>query len=274
MRNRPLIFVTNDDGVRSPGLHALVAAFLPFADVRIVAPSSQMTAAGRGLSGNRSAKLESIELSIENQVITAYHAPCSPAQVVILGVQIFGSEGFPDLLVSGINYGENMGRDITMSGTVGAAIQGACMGIPSLAVSAQTPIDMHFKHGEINWKTPSWFAAKFAKIMLEKKMPFDVDILKLDIPQTAQHSTPWRITRLADQSYFSARIPSPTLESALSDSEVKIASDPATLDPQSDIYTFLVDKMVSVCPLSLDLTSRTDLKKLSAYLRNGNDECK
>lgn len=267
-RSKPLILVTNDDGIHSPGLHALASALLPLADLKIVAPSDQMTAAGRGLSGDRGAKLESVQLDLKGETIEAWHAPCSPAQAVILGVQIFGPERFPNLLISGINYGENMGRDITMSGTVGAAIQGACMGLPSLAVSLETPIDLHFKYGEIDWRTASHFAARFARIMLEKTLPFDVEILKLDVPSTATPETPWRITRLADQSYFSARIPSPGINSSLKDSEVKVMVDRETLAKDSDIYTFLVDRQVSVTPLSLDYTSRTDLKKLSKYLGN------
>lgn len=269
--NRPLIMITNDDGIHSPGLHALASALLPFADLKIVAPTNQMTAVGRGLTGERGARLEPIELELESGVIEAWHAPCSPAQVVILGAQIFGPQRFPDLLVSGINYGENMGRDITMSGTVGAAIQGACVGIPALAVSLETPIDLHFKHGEIDWQTASCFAARFAHIMLDRKLPFDVDILKMDIPCTATPETPWRITRQAKQSYFSAWIPSPTLNSSLKDSQVQVGVDRETLDKDSDIYAFLEDRVVSVTPLSLDFTSRTDLNKLSTFLRN-NDE--
>jgi 5'/3'-nucleotidase len=271
-RNKPLIFITNDDGIRSPGLHALASALLSFADVLIVAPSNQMTAAGRGLSGDRGANLEQIQLKLGNETVEAWHAPCSPAQVVILGVQIFGVRRFPDLLISGINYGENMGRDITMSGTVGAAIQGACMGIPSLAVSTETPIDLHFKHGEVDWSTASWFAAEFARKMLEKKLPSDVELLKLDVPQSATRETPWRMTHLANQSYFSARIPAPDVNSTLSDSEVKVMVDTESLNKDSDVYAFLVDRVVSVTPLSLDFTSRTDLGKLAEYM--GNDHGK
>jgi 5'-nucleotidase len=269
---RPLIFLTNDDGVHSPGLHALISAITNFADIKVFAPSQQMTATGRGLFGDRAAKLKTSDLVIDQKKITAYHAPCSPAQVVMLGTKIFTREQAPDLLISGINYGENMGRDITMSGTVGAAIQGSCMGIPSLAVSLQTPIDDHYKYGEVNWQTASFFAAKFAKIMLERNMPPDVDLLKVDVPESATNDTEWQVTRLAKESYFLADIAAPSLESSLADSQISKIKDPSHLETNSDVYVFLNEGKVTVTPISLDFTSRTDMTKLQAYLSNSETE--
>ncbi len=268
---RPFILLTNDDGVNSPGLHALASAILPFADIRIIAPSHQMTATGRGLFGDRHAQLETSELTINQTKIIAYHAPCSPAQVVMLGAKIFREEREPDLLISGINYGENMGRDITMSGTVGAAIQAACMGIPALAMSMQTPINGHFIHSEADWSAASFFSAKFARLMLERKMPPDVDLLKVDVPETATEDTPWQVTRQANKSYFTAEFKKPVKNSSLADSEVKALRDLQDLDTNSDIYVFLKKDVVVVTPISLDFTSRTDLNKLQSYLKSDDE---
>ncbi len=267
-KQRPLIFLTNDDGIQSPGLHALVSEIIQFAEIKIIAPSHQMTATGRGLFGGRDAKLETTELAVNGKSITAYHAPCSPAQVVMLGVKIFRQEREPDLLISGINYGENLGRDITMSGTVGAAIQGSCMGIPSLAVSLQTPIDDHYKYGKVNWQTASFFAAKFAGIMLERTMPPDVDLLKIDVPEAATKDTEWQVTRVAGQSYFSAELEAPTLDNSLADSRITKIKDPSQLEKDSDIYVFLKEGKVTVTPISLDFSSRTSLTKLRDYLNH------
>ncbi|MCG8338665.1 MAG: 5'/3'-nucleotidase SurE [Proteobacteria bacterium] len=267
-KQKPLIYLTNDDGVQSPGLHALVSEIARFADIKVIAPSHQMTATGRGLFGGRDVQLESTELTVNGESITAYHAPCSPAQVVMLGVKIFRQEREPDLLISGINYGENLGRDITMSGTIGAAIQGTCMGIPSLAVSMQTPIDGHYQYGDVNWQTASYFAVKFAGIMLERAMPPDVDLLKVDVPDSATKKTEWQVTRVARQSYFSAELEAPTLESSLADSQIIKIKDPSHLEKDSDIYVFLKEGKVTVTPISLDFSSRTDLNKLQDYLNN------
>ncbi|MCP4752058.1 MAG: 5'/3'-nucleotidase SurE [Proteobacteria bacterium] len=268
---RPLVFLTNDDGIQSPGLHALAAAILPLAEIVIVAPSHQQTAAGRGLTGDKDTRLSSTELKIADHKITAYHNSCSPAVVVMQGIQIFETERKPDLLISGINYGENLGRDITMSGTVGAAVQGACMGIPSLAVSLQTPTEYHYQHAQVDWESASFFARKFARIMLDGTLPMDVDLMKLDIPQNATRETPWRITCLEKQSYFSARIESPSLDSRLSDAKIGVAVDKEILDKNSDIYAILVDEVVSVTPISLDATSRVSLSRLQEHIREPDD---
>lgn len=271
MNQRPLIFLTNDDGVHSPGLKALASAIETFADIEIIAPSEQMTATGRGLFGDRSVQLQTATLQINEKEITAYHAPCSPAQVVLLGLQVLGANRKPDLLISGINYGENLGRDISMSGTVGAAIQAKCMDIPALAVSRQTPIEFHYNYGEVDWHVAGYFASLFAKKLINCELPADIDLLKLDIPQDANTRTPWRTTRVGNQSYFRADINSPTLTSRLMDSTIKIEVDFETLEKDTDIYAIQVDKVVSVTPISLDHTSRTDLTKLQGFL-NRRDE--
>lgn len=265
---RPYIIITNDDGVMSPGLHALASSIVKFADIRIIAPSHQMTATGRGLIGERDAQFRTTELEIDQETITAYHAPCSPAHIVLLGLQIFVPERQPDLLISGINYGENMGRDISMSGTIGAAIQSVCMGIPALAVSLQTPIHFHFLHGETEWSAAACFAARFARLMLDRSLPDDVEMLKVDVPDSATEDTPWQVTRMARQSYFTAEIKNPVINSRLSDAEVTALRDPENLVKGTDIHTVVVEEKVSVTPLSLDYTSRTDLERLQAYLNN------
>ena len=266
---KPYILLTNDDGVQSPGLHALASAVLPFADIEIIAPSDQMTATGRGLFGDRSLQLQTTSLQISGKSISAYHAACSPALVVYLGAQIFRENRKPDLLMSGINYGENMGYDVTMSGTVGAAMQAAAMGIPALAVSKQTNINTHYEHTEENWDAASYFGAKFAALILENQLPLDVDLIKVDIPEFATQDTPWRVTRQAKQNYFVRVIDSPTLESRLSDGRLTIPDDPKLLAHDTDIYTVLEDGLVSVTPMSLDSTARTDMEAFHQLLERG-----
>ena len=263
---RPYILLTNDDGVHSPGLQALASAILPMADIEIIAPSGQMTATGRGLFGDRSLQLETTTLDINGQSITAYHAACSPALVVYLGAQIFRHQRKPDLLISGINYGENMGFDVTMSGTVGSAMQAAAMGIPALAVSKQTNLDTHYEHTEEDWDAAAFFGARFAALMLKNQLPSDVDLIKVDVPDSATRETPWRLTRQAKHNYFVRIIEQPTLESRLSDGTLKIPEDPKQLAQDTDIYTLIEKGLVSVTPLSLDATSRTDFRKLNDLL--------
>lgn len=268
-KSKPLIFLTNDDGVSSPGLMALASVVEKFADIEIIAPSNQMTAAGRGLFGERETQLQTSEIEINDKVISAYHAPISPAQVVMQGVQILAGKQKPDLLISGINYGENLGRDISMSGTIGAAFQAASMGLPALAVSLQTPIHYHYEHGDMDWEIAAFFAEKFAKKMLDRVFPDDVDVLKLDIPQNASKETPWKVTKVGRMSNFLAQIPSPNSNSTLREAKITINPDFIHADKDSDVYTVHAEKIVSVSPISLDFTSRVDLNKLHDFLENG-----
>ena len=174
----------------------------------------------------------------------------------------------PDLLISGINYGENLGTNVTTSGTIGAALEAASFGIPSIAISKQTGIGSHHRHTDQDWSVSSHFLSYFANALLKKTMPSDVDILKIDVPDSASFSTPWKLSKLAKTAYYSSSFPNPTTQSKIGDAKVGISIDVETLDPNTDIYVFAVDKCVSVTPLSLDLTSRTDLDFLKRAIEN------
>src|SRR5690606_20684886 len=99
-----------------------------------------------------------------------------------------------------------------------------------------------------------------------KRMPFDVDVLKVEIPRGATPETPWRVTRVSRQRYYQAiptgraSLPEPRLV------DYEIAFDQATLEPDSDIYAVMIDRVVSVSPISLDLTSRVPPGELEPLL--------
>ena len=99
----------------------------------------------------------------------------------------------------------------------------------------------------------------------------DVDLLKIDVPQNATKETDWRVTSLANQSYFRAKIESPTLDSSLSDGQVKVSVDYDLLDKTSDIYALQVDQVVSVTPLSLDFTSRIERSSLHTFIKDDSE---
>ena len=115
---------------------------------------------------------------------------------------------WPDLVVSGINYGENLGTGITASGTVGAALEAAALGIPALAVSLQTHPDDYYSYSrEVNFSPARHFTTLFARILLDRRLPLDVDLLKIDIPDGATLETPWEMTRLSRHRYYALRPP-------------------------------------------------------------------
>ena len=263
-----LILVTNDDGIRSPGLRAAVEAVLPLGDVVVVAPSSQQTSAGRGLHGNREASFQKVELHIGKQTVTGYHCECSPARAVLHAFDVLFNGKKPDLVVSGINYGENLGTNITISGTVGAALQAASHGIPGLAMSLQTDIENHRTHVDLDWNAARHFCHVFAAAMLNTKLPVDVDVLNVNVPASATVTTLWKVTRLSRQNCFVNHIANPTPMSQIGEAVCRHGFDEASLEPDSDISA-VRHHLVSVTPVSIDLTSRIEMNSFLAGMEGG-----
>ncbi|WP_136808171.1 5'/3'-nucleotidase SurE [Desulfosediminicola flagellatus] len=260
------ILVTNDDGIDSPGLRAAVEAVLPLGEVIILAPSVQQTGTGRGLFGKKHLALEARDYSVNGTKIEAYHCDCSPAFIVRHGFRTILSNKQPDLLISGINYGENMGTNITSSGTVGAALEGASFGVPGIAISMQTDVSSHHNYTDQDWSASSYFLNLFAQSLLRSKMPDDVDLLKIDVPDSASPSTPWKLTTLARSHYYSKIIENGSINSRLGDGRVNIQFDKDNINSESDIYALAIDKVVSVTPISLDMTSRVEQQTLISML--------
>ncbi len=255
------ILMTNDDGIGSPGLRAAVEAVAPLGNVIIVAPSRQQTSMGRSLSGDENAALQPVPFPVDGYEVSAYHCEATPARAVLHAFDVLFTERKPDLIVSGINYGENLGTNSTISGTLGAALQAASLGVRGLAVSLQTNIDNHRRHVELDWRAARHFCRKFARLMLEAELPPDVDILNVNVPAASSAETTWKMTRLSRQGYFGNRIDNPSSGSRLSDAICHLAYDEATLESDSDIRA-VCSGLVSVTPVSMDLTSRVNLESL------------
>jgi 5'-nucleotidase len=263
----PLILITNDDGIDSPGLRAAAQAALPLGEVIVAAPCQQWSGAARSMPPNGSTgRITRIPLEIDGREVTTYQVDASPALVVAHALLELVPRP-PALVISGINYGENMGSDVTFSGTVGAALQAAVCGIPALATSLQTPKETHAKPSDdIDFRAAIHFTRLFAQWMLATRLPFDVDILKLDVPDDATPQTPWRLTRASRHPYFVAIPPQRDNIAGPLRLDYEMMHHPEHAEPDSDIYALAVDRVVAVTPLSLDLTSRADFHEIEALL--------
>ncbi|MCJ7624982.1 MAG: 5'/3'-nucleotidase SurE [Anaerolineaceae bacterium] len=270
MKNtKPQILLTNDDGIQSPGLWAAAEELSKLGYVTIAAPREQSSGTGRSLPVTSDGVITATRLKIGGQEWTTYAIGGTPAQAVLHAVMEIMPEP-PALVVSGINYGENVGHSITISGTVGAALEGAAFGIPSMAISLQIPEGVsHMSYSrEVDFSPAAFFTKKFAAMLLERHLPEDVDVLKIDVPGNATPETSWRITRLARHRYYSPELcrtgawdePGGYIGGYLGANREEIS-------PDSDAYTLAYDRMVAVTPLSLDLTSRVNLQELETELR-------
>jgi 5'-nucleotidase len=271
-KSPPLIVVTNDDGIDSPGLRAAAQAVLPLGELLIVAPNRQHSGAGRSMPHNLTGDLVQREVKLDGRFHPAYQVDASPALAVLHALLELAPRK-PSLLISGINYGENVGSDITVSGTVGAALQGAAHDLPSLAVSLQTPKETHIQPSDdVDFSAAIHFARFFARYLLEAQLPFDVDVLKLDVPSDATTETPWRLTRASRHTYFRPLSPQRSSLTRPGLIDYEPLDNPEDVESDSDIYALAVDRVVSVTPLSLDLTSRVDRASLEASLQSAPEE--
>jgi 5'-nucleotidase len=259
--------VTCDDGVESPGLRAAARALPTLGDLLICAPCTQQSGAGRSMAASHDGAIHEIDYQVDGRRTPAYGIHGSPAQAVLHAILEL-VEKQPALCVSGINFGENVGARVTTSGTVGAAIEAAAAGVPALAVSLETAKQYHFQHSDaIDFSVAAHFTQVFASRMLARRLPPDVDLLKIDIPCDATETTPWRVTRVSRQNYFRIL---PSGRSHLGEKrrlDYRVEVDYTNLEPDSDIHALLVDRVVSVTPISLDLTSRVPLQDLERLLR-------
>jgi 5'-nucleotidase len=261
------ILLTNDDGIQSPGLWAAAEALSPLGFVHVVAPRDQYSGAGRSLPSTSEKTTKSQEVFMLGKTWTVYSVAGSPAQAVIHAIyEILPQK--PDLVVSGINYGENLGTGITVSGTVGAALEAAGNDIPALAVSLETAPSYHLSYSkDIDFFPAACLTHYFAQQVLEKPLPFDVDVLKVEVPANATCDTPWEMTRLSRQNYYVPMVPEGSLDNRIDG--YRIGAIPEQDPPDTDIYVVRVKQHVAVTPISLDLTSRVALDDLERRLRSG-----
>src|ERR1043165_281565 len=163
------ILVTNDDGVHSEGIKVLAAALGPLGNVTIVAPMQEASAIGHALTLRRPLRIETIAPK-------TFGIDGTPTDCVNLAIShVIG--GKPELIVSGINKGWNLGDDVTYSGTVSGALEGALLGIPAIAVSTQ---NFH-RRNEFEFESAARAAAVVAELVLERGMP-KFTFLNINVP--------------------------------------------------------------------------------------------
>ena len=132
------ILVTNDDGIFSEGIKLLAQALQPLGEVTVVAPDREQSASGHSLTLNRPLRLRKIQERW-------FAVDGTPTDCVSLAVQWLMKDDPPGLIVSGINFGLNLGNDVTYSGTVSATFEGSLLGIPSLAFSQEVSESFSFQ---------------------------------------------------------------------------------------------------------------------------------
>ncbi len=263
--SKPQILLTNDDGIRSPGLWAAAAALSQLGFVTVAAPREQSSGTGRSLPGSSDGIIQRETLNVNGQDWIVYAVGGTPAQAVQHSIlEILRQK--PDLVVSGINYGENLATGITISGTVGAAMEAAAVGIPAMAVSLETDKIHHLSYStEVDFSIAAHFTEFFGRLLLERGLPPGMELLKVDVPAEAAMDTPWEWTRLSKQRYYYPTAPERTSWDVPGTVGYNMAVDWEKEPENTDIFALLKKRCISVTPLTLDMTARVDAAALANF---------
>ncbi len=243
------ILVTNDDGVQAPGIFALAQAMREIADVRVTAPSINQSASGHKKTLFQDIPFEHIKLKDNTPTLSIGGSPADCIAVSALGATPWP----PDLVVSGINRGANMGQDITYSGTVTAALEATIHNVPAVAFS----LDNH----EANSLEDYTHAAEVAKVVVRHVLQHEIPkftILNVNIPA----KPPLRGIRLTRQGI---RIYLDVLEQE--GNVYRLVGDPpgGELDIIGTDLWAVHNGYVSITPLHLDLTAHHFIADIAAW---------
>ncbi len=243
----PNILVTNDDGIHAPGLRALVDSLQNDGDVTVVAPSTERSAAAQSLTLRQPIYYDQIaehEFAVEG----------TPADAVILAFHTLLAHK-PDIVVSGINRGANMGENIYYSGTVGAAMEGAINRVPAIAMS------LAHRGKEWDYKPAAEFARVLVPLALGEGLPASV-MLNVNVPNAWNGSV--RITRQSSKITRNLLQPGtdPRGRKYFWLHEQQIVEG---IEPDTDMAA-IRDGAISITPLRLDHTHTQSIPHLAQWL--------
>lgn len=243
------ILVTNDDGVRAPGIRALADALRAVAEVVVVAPDRERSAVGHALTLHHPLRASEIRPSI----FAVDGTPTDCVNLAIHSILRFK----PDLVVSGINCGGNMGDDMTYSGTVSAAMEATLMGIPALAVSLVTS-----GRGE-NYMAAASFVAKLVHLVAVNGLPGDT-LLNVNVPDLPQEQLGCPVITTQGKRDYEGKIITNTDPRGrnyywIGNGEMQFR------DIEGTDYYSVKRGCISITPLHLDLTNYASLTKLKTW---------
>jgi 5'-nucleotidase len=240
----PRILVTNDDGVQSEGIRSLAAGLASLGEVTVVAPLGESSAIGHALTLTRPLRLD----EVADRVFSVDGTPTDCVNVAV--AEVLG--GVPDLVVSGINKGYNIGDDITYSGTVAGAMEGALLGVPAIAVSL-------CRRPTFDFRQATAAAATVARAVLERGLP-PRTFLNVNVPPVEARG--FRVTVQAKRNHLTSvtRGVDPRGKRYYWIDEAEYDWQP---HDQSD-YQAVRDGWISVTPLQPDFTNHEALSYVSA----------
>jgi len=247
------ILVSNDDGVSSEGLRALITALKPLGDITVVAPDRERSAVAHSLTFFNPIRLTCVS---DEPGCRMYASDGTPTDCVLLGIYGVMEEQRPDLVVSGINRGANLGDDIHYSGTASAAMEGCIHGVPSVAVSLAT-----FK--DPLWETAASVAREVVESVRDNGLP-PRTFLNVNVPNVPREEIKGFRAAVQGESIYDQRLVKRHdprgneyywITGAIPRGEPREGSD----------FGAVMEGYVSVAPVQLNLKSHRYLDELAGW---------
>jgi 5'-nucleotidase len=255
------VLLTNDDGIQASGLHALRRALLevPGIELAVIAPDSNRSATARSITTRRPLWVEEVEFGDGTTGFATDGTPVDCVRFASLG--LIGFE--PELIVSGINHGVNLGDDITYSGTVAAALEGIVLGIPAIAVSQQAEeAALNYHHaGRFDFAQGAAFVARIVEELQDIPIP-ESTLINVNVP--AGDARGAMVTRLGKRRY------NDTLELQEEDPRGRkryrmYGMEPEYVAQPGTDLTAVHEGYVSVTPIHFDLTDESGMEALAGF---------
>lgn len=242
------ILVSNDDGIHSEGIKALARALKRVGEVFIVAPDRERSAASHSLTLHKPLRVEKIGPN-------AYAINGTPTDCINLAVNGILKKR-PDLVVSGINKGGNLGDDVTYSGTVSAAMEGTLLSIPSFAISL-----VSISRENFDFKNAARFAARLARFILKNRLPKDT-LLNINVPDVDEIKG-YRITKQGKRLYGDAIVEKVDPRGK---KYYWIGGDILKWEGGEDTdFKAITSNFISITPVHLDMTNYASFKELHKW---------
>jgi 5'-nucleotidase len=254
------VLLTNDDGISAPGLQAARRGLreVDGIEVDVIAPDSNRSATARSITTRSPLSVEEVEFGDGDRGFSTDGTPVDCVRFADLG--LLG--GRPDLIVSGINHGSNLGDDITYSGTVAAAFEGIVLGIPAIAVSQQSSGGgMGYVSGRFDFSFAAPFTAQLVRRLAEAPMPPET-LVNVNLPSC--EPTGIEVTRLGKRLYNDElKLIGEDEQSGKRRYEI-YGFEPSFKDEEGTDLSAISRGRISVTPIHFDLTDHGGLERLRA----------
>jgi 5'-nucleotidase len=255
------VLITNDDGIQAEGLHALrhALAALSGLEVHVIAPDSNRSATARSITTRSPLWVEEVSFDDGSSGFATDGTPVDCVRFADLG--LLGER--PELIVSGINHGSNLGDDITYSGTVAAALEGIVLGVPAIAISQQSAErEMDFRLGRsFDFSVSASLAAEIVRRLADEPLPAGT-LINVNCPSGEPSGI--EVTRLGKRLYNDELRLVEEGEEGRRRYEI-YGFEPSFEDEQGTDLAAVARGRISITPVHFDLTDRAGLERLGSW---------